>query len=502
MVQRYFGHSLLERIQGELIDAGTGARLGGQELRASVERCAIFLSNCAEKKTGPILLALDLSLESAVVYLGALLSGRTVVPMDAKEWQQKGNELIEFMEPALCWLPSRLKTAAANRLDHVMIIQGMPAIQSEKCDFSSDSLFKHSALISGSRLMAPTSGSTGSPSFVLITDTNLIANTQAIIESQGLSGKDKALLCLPLHYCFGASVLHSHLWAGGSVVLDNRMMFPEKILDAMETQNCTVFAGVPTSFFFLSSHSSVLKRQFSKLRLWLQAGGYLSASVVHAFRHAHPATAFAIMYGQTEATARITTFIVDGNYPKGCVGFPLPGIELQIRTEELQAGLCQEGEVWIKGSSVCAGYFLDPERNAEKFAGDWMKTGDVGYLLDDGRLCITGRSDGFIKVRGRRINAHEIEDLIWQAAHVRCCACAVPHQVSGEVVGLYVEYFQSNGETESPATTSIKLTEQIRRVLPQYCDLGPILFGELPLTSNGKINRKACSKLLMEKTDK
>jgi acyl-CoA synthetase (AMP-forming)/AMP-acid ligase II len=362
----------------------------------------------------------------------------------------------------------------------------------------------------------PTSGSTGRPSLVSVTDANLFANTADIVESQSLTAEDRALLCLPLSYCFGASVLHTHLWAGGSVVTDDRLMFPEKVLDTVESERCTTFAGVPTSFHFLKERSSVLQRKFSKLRLWLQAGGHLSSSVVHSFRNAHPDTDFLLMYGQTEATARIASFVVEGDYPRGCVGYPMSSIEIEIRGEGRILGFEEEGEICIRGKSVTAGYYGDAGRDEKKFKDGWLKTGDIGHLLQDGRLCITGRSEGFIKIRGRRVSTAEIEEIIWRELEIRCCACAIPDPSSGEVIGLLLEErnLVSTSKVDSPCSAGSGATPasndyegsvsgsetfpEVRKVLPQHWDVGPVVFGKLPLTLSGKVNRNACRRILTE----
>jgi acyl-coenzyme A synthetase/AMP-(fatty) acid ligase len=316
-------------------------------------------------------------------------------------------------------------------------------------------------------------------------------------------------------------VLHSHLWVGGSLVIDGRMMFPEKVLNSIEVERCTTFAGVPTSFLFLQSRSSIFERKFPHMRLWLQAGGYLSADVVHAFCEAHRNVSFAVMYGQTEATARIASFIVDGKYPYGCVGFPMASIEVQIRAENgALYGPGIEGEVWISGPSVSPGYFGCPKRKTGDNVNKWMNTGDIGYIHQDGRLCISGRSDGFIKIRGRRVGCIEIEELIWRSLAVRSFACAIPDPSSGEKIGLLLDTQNYVGSQTIDSAQEMLTSEQmrtgfdndvhtkyldwgerVRSVLPPHWDLGPVVCGELILTSSGKINRRACSKVLIQGRD-
>ncbi len=105
-------------------------------------------------------------------------------------------------------------------------------------------------------LMA-TSGSTGVPRFVMVSHGNLIANTEAIIRSQRLASDEKVMMILPVSYCFGASLLHTHLYQGGGVVFDGRFMFPDKVLHAINKYACTTFAGVPTVYNILLRRSNM-----------------------------------------------------------------------------------------------------------------------------------------------------------------------------------------------------------------------------------------------------
>ena len=505
-----FGSALLGRMKGEVVEGRSGQRISGRLLQDAVASCALGFRGAGNPINSPILLALDLSLESVLAYLGALASGRVFVPIDAKEWREKGQELLDILRPAACWFPSHMTRVQKPTSCRVLVgidrtPPDMPGESAAKLMGDAIDLEDRSSKI---RVLMPTSGSTGKPSLVSVTDANLFANTTDIVDSQSLTADDKALLCLPLNYCFGASVLHSHLWVGGSVVVDERTMFPEKVLNVIESERCTTFAGVPTSFLFLQSRSSVLQRQFSNLRLWLQAGGYLSESVVHSFRKAHPNASFIVMYGQTEATARIASFVVGGDYPHGCVGYPMSSLELEIRGENgAVIGPEKEGDIWIRGASVCAGYYGGSKREANKFIDGWLNTGDIGYKLKDGRLCITGRSDGFIKIRGRRVSSVEIEEIIWRAFALRSCACAIPDPASGEVIGLLLEQHDSlsvdsrcsslpaavdTGNVGVASMSEPEFARRVRSALPQHWDLGPVVSGELPLTSSGKINRNAC----------
>src|SRR5262249_53510877 len=133
-----------------------------------------------------------------------------------------------------------------------------------------------------------TSGSTGKPRGVMVSHGNIIANTNSIISYLGLTQRDRIMVVLPFHYCYGVSLLHTHLRVGGEVVVDNRFMYPETVLQRLIEAKCTGFAGVPSHFQILLRSSSLRKKQFPDLRYVQQAGGHLAPSFIHELRAALP----------------------------------------------------------------------------------------------------------------------------------------------------------------------------------------------------------------------
>lgn len=149
-----------------------------------------------------------------------------------------------------------------------------------------------------------TSGSSEAPRFVIVSHGNLVANTEAIIRSQHLEDDERAMLILPISYCYGASVLQTHLYQVGSVVFDHRFMFPDKVLHSINHYACTTFAGVPTVYNILLRRSNLRTIPMPQLRRFLQAGGPLASDQIQEMRAIVPNAKFYVMYGQTEATAR------------------------------------------------------------------------------------------------------------------------------------------------------------------------------------------------------
>ena len=183
-------------------------------------------------------------------------------------------------------------------------------------------------------LVLYTSGSTGTPHGVIQTFRNVDANTRSIVAYLGLTGEDRASVTLPFYYSYGRSVLQTHLFAGGSVFLDNRMAFPRIVLEALASEGCTGFAGVPLTFELIRRQVDVSSIHFPRLRYLTQAGGEMAPETIAWVRTAFQPAKLYVMYGQTEATARLSYLPPDRAEDKaGSIGIGIPGVELQVVDE-------------------------------------------------------------------------------------------------------------------------------------------------------------------------
>ena len=481
---RNFAAALLARAgEAMLIDAPTGAALGQLADRAA--RLAAAWRAQGVEPGAPVVLCLDLGPASAVAYLAALWAGLVVVPVDA-DTLQRFPDLPHRVGATAAWRapsPKEPPPALAALLRLVEDGAGHPPLPAAP------------RAADDPAVLAPTSGTTRAARLVVVTHDNLLTNTAAIARSQGLDVDDRAMLVLPLHYCFGASVLHSHLWAGGSVVFDRRWMFPDKVLRAIAEHGCTSFAGVPTTFTTLLRHSSGARIPMPTLRRLLQAGGALDVGAQEELRACLPAARLHVMYGQTEATARLTTLPPDlWSTHRGSVGPFLPGIDARVVDETGQDRPDGEpGEVWVRGASITRGYWGDPEATAERFVGEWLRTGDLGRLDADGCLWLLGRLGSFIKVRGIRVNPEEVEALLRQDPELtECGVCGVPHPDAGEALAIFVR-------SGLPAEA---LRDRVRRALPPRWTWAWVrAVPELPRTAAGKLARAELARLAREPAD-
>ena len=340
-----------------------------------------------------------------------------------------------------------------------------------------------------------TSGSTGTPRGVMVSHRNIIANTESIVEYLGLTAQDRIMDVLPFHYCFGASLLHTHLRAGGSIVVDSRFMYPEAILQRMAATECTGFAGVPSHFQILLRNSSLSRSAFPHLRYVQQAGGCLTPDFIRELRAALPHSQIFIMYGQTEATARLSALSPELLERKmGSIGKGIPGVRLQVLDETGKAvGPGETGEIVAAGANVTHGYWRAPAETGAAFRDGKLYTGDLATVDEEGFIYIIGRAKDMIKCGGERVSCRRIEEQLRSLAGVEDAAVTgIPDDVLGEAVEAFVV-------TRSPAcgdTCDWRRCRDFRGQIRQACrqqlpaQLVPrqiVLMPDLPRNSAGKV---------------
>lgn len=477
-----FSGQLVDRLgeNSALIEAGTGQTLRGAEIaELIVSFAAGFLSNGLRPRDR-VLISCGLNPSSALAYLGAVYAGCVPVLVDERTHAASGEALVTKANAKAAWTSKPVQWEWAQK-------NGFPLMEGNFRPRPADSLqASHSDKDDLAALM-PTSGSTGVPRLVMVSHGNLIANTEAIIRSQHLASDDKAMLIMPVSYCFGASILHTHLYQGGGVVFDSRFMFPDKVLQAINAYGCTTFAGVPTVYNILLRRSHIGSILLPGLRRFLQAGGALASESVLELRSLAPNADFYVMYGQTEATARISCLPADWLDDKlGSVGLPLDNLTIRIvdaQGQEVPHG--DTGEIQVSGPSVCGGYLDDADATASKFDHGWLKTGDLASVDEDGYLWIKGRTSDFIKIRGYRVSLADVEAKVGAIAGVcECAAAGVGHSEAGEALALFIVK-DSDEDRDTPA-----FVESVRRALPtQWICASIKVVAELPRTANGKIAR-------------
>jgi acyl-CoA synthetase (AMP-forming)/AMP-acid ligase II len=367
-------------------------------------------------------------------YLAILKSGNIVVPINPEMDQKNLDYIINHCEADTAFVSKAVKISSG----YISDVYNEDSIAADEIvNFSGSS---PAGFIGGDNTAGIifTSGSTGEPKGVELTHENLIANTSSIVSYLNLTRDDRMLVVLPFYYCYGLSLLHTHLRAGGSIVLNNSFIFIGGIFRDLKQYNCTGFAGVPSHYQILVRKSkSFVTSVFPDLRYVTQAGGKLPAVFIQEFTSAFPAIDFYVMYGQTEATARLS-FLPPSMLPEklGSIGKGIPGVTLLVVNEHGSACKPGEpGEIIAKGDNIMKGYFRDEQLTSETIRNGFLYTGDLAITDDEGYIYITSRKKDFIKVGGKRVSPKEIEEVILLMPEVvDCTVTGVSDDLLGEAM--------------------------------------------------------------------
>ncbi len=333
-----------------------------------------------------------------------------------------------------------------------------------------------------------TSGSTGTPKGVMLSHLNLMSNTTATIEYLKLTEIDRILVILPFYYIYGNSLLLTHIACGGCLVIDNRFLYPEIVLNTLEEQSCTGFSGVPSNFMILLGKSTLTSRPLQSLRYFTQAGGAMAPEITRQLMSAFPRKEIYIMYGQTEASPRVTYVPPSRLTEKlGSIGIPLSGITVTVANEqgrELATG--ETGELVVTGDCVMMGYWNQPDEERQVLRAERLHTGDLGYKDADGFIFIVGRQKEIIKSGGNRVSVKEVEECLLAHEKVfEACVFGVPDPLLGEAIKAVVV---------AKPDVSLDLRElqlHCRKSLADYKVPKLIEFAEaLPKYQSGKVNRQ------------
>jgi acyl-CoA synthetase (AMP-forming)/AMP-acid ligase II len=334
-----------------------------------------------------------------------------------------------------------------------------------------------------------TSGSTGHPRGATLSHRNICTNTASIVRYLELTADDRVLAVLPFYYVYGKSLLNTHAAAGGSVVIENRFLFPNTALDTLEHERCTGLSGVPSTFAILLNRSNLAERRLEHLRYLTQAGGPMSPEHTRRLLELLPRQRLFIMYGATEASARLSYLDpseLSGRI--GSIGKAIPNVELRVLKEDgSEAGPGEVGEIVARGSNIMSGYWNDPQETARVLGPEGYHTGDLARRDDEGFLYVVGRKKDMIKTGAHRVSAKEIEEAIVEHQDVHEAAViGEPDEMLGEIVSAYVVFLSpDDGQRED-------LLGFLKKRLPAYKVPGRIhQLGELPKNESGKIMKQA-----------
>ena len=306
-----------------------------------------------------------------------------------------------------------------------------------------------------------TSGTTGAPKGVMLSHLNMVSNTKSIVQYLQLTERDRVMVVLPFYYKYGKSLLTTHFHVGGSVVIDNRFVFPQVVLETMQQTEVTGFAGVPSTFLVLLNRCVESELRCKSLRYVTQAGGAMPPSIQKKVAQVIAPAKLFVMYGATEASPRLSYLDPDDFGSKcGSVGKAIPNVELFVVDEggnRLPAN--SVGEVVARGSNIMMGYWNDPAETAVALRDGLYHTGDIGRMDEQGYLYLVGRSDDMIKVSGFKVSPREIEDALFDIKGVcEAAVIGVDDSIVGEAIAAFIVPQENAGLTKDDVKEALKMT--------------------------------------------
>jgi acyl-CoA synthetase (AMP-forming)/AMP-acid ligase II len=348
------------------------------------------------------------SLGSAVGYLAFLYNKVVPILVDQSIDGTLSQQLINSYQPSYLYVP----TVTVDKFKY-------DAILFEFHDYSLLKINQRTvySLHPELALLLTTSGSTGSRKLVRLSYTNIQSNAQSIAQYLELDATHRPITCLPMNYTYGLSVINSHVLVGATVLLTSSSLLESEFWRVFKKYQATSIAGVPYTYQILK------KLQFGRMNLpslsmMTQAGGRLSLSLQEEFAAYAQKSGikFIIMYGQTEATARMSYLPYQQLREKiGSIGIPIPGGCFNLCSpegEEIDEPN-KIGELVYYGANVSMGYaesYLDLV-NGDLLQGR-LKTGDMAMKDEDNYYYLVGRLNRFLKIFGIRVNLDEVEQLL------------------------------------------------------------------------------------------
>lgn len=320
-----------------------------------------------------------------------------------------------------------------------------------------------------------TTGTTGAPKGVVLTHENITASARNINAYIGNDAEDVELLALPVSHSFGLGRLRCVLSKGGTIVLLGTFANVKRFFAAMEEYHVTGFGMVPASWAYLKMMSRNKIRNYAEQLKYIEIGSsFMSVEDKKILMEWLPNTRICMHYGLTEASR--SAFMEFHEYAENLssIGKAAPNVDIRII----------DGEICVKGEHVTKSYWNEsPERIAQDFHGDYFRTGDSGWMDEDGHIYIKGRIKEMINVGGEKVSPMEVEDVLNAIPQIKESACcAMPDMVMGEVVEAFI--------VEKEPITDAEIFEIIKPQLENYKWPKKIQrIAEIPKTSSGKIQR-------------
>ncbi|MBC8250223.1 MAG: acyl--CoA ligase [Candidatus Nitrosopelagicus sp.] len=442
-----------------------------QELQNEVKKKSLFFSKF--QKNSVISLLFENSPEFIISYLGILKSACVahIVPPNIST--------SNLREQIISTNPVSI-VSSHELFPKLSIIENPKIEQIEYSEIKSRYAEERTADVLDYAYLIYTSGTTSKAKGVPITHQNSVFTTNNIVKILNYNNSDIDVLPLPLSHSFGLGCLHTSICVGSTLILHKNMINTAEIFSSMNEYSATTFAAVPASLTKLTKYQlSEITDVFKNLRLIMTNSTSIPSNTIKEYKKILEHGIIATYYGLTEAS-RSTFMIFDNDEKFNSVGTPPDQVEIRINNETNS----ESGEIWIKGPNVIQKYWNNPEADSN-LENNWLRTGDLGKLDENGYLYLLGRLDDIINIGGEKLLPQDIESVVKVLSDVEeAVAIPMKHETFGNTVKLLIK------KTNYSKITKTEILSYCIKNLERYKIPTKIEFvDDFPKTSYGKIKR-------------
>ena len=335
-----------------------------------------------------------------------------------------------------------------------------------------------------------TGGTTGVPKGAMLTHANLTTNVEQISDwvTNIEPGRERIIAILPFFHVFAmTTILNFGVSQGAELLLVPKFEIDDT-LKLISKRKPSIMPGVPTLYNAMINHTGIEKHDLSSLKFCISGGAALPIEVRNQFE-ALASCALIEGYGLSETSPMATANPIEGTKREGSIGIPVPATSISIRSIDdanVEMPLTQSGEICIKGPQVMPGYWQKKEATKEVFVDGFFRTGDVGYMAEDGFIYIVDRLKDMIIASGFKIYPRQVEEAIYRFPAVEeVTVIGIPDEYRGEAPKAFIKLREGHSATAEEILAFLK-TEISKLELPTEIEFRD----ELPKTMIGKLSRK------------
>jgi long-chain acyl-CoA synthetase len=341
-------------------------------------------------------------------------------------------------------------------------------------------------------LLIYTSGTTGFPKGVMLTHANICANVISSVQALEISRKDRFLLILPMFHSFTLTVcILIPIYTGSKIIIIKSVKPFQNVLRSILLNRITIIVGIPSLFDILKNiHLPPILQMFLRVKVCISGAAPLSQKTLQIFKEKFKKIPLLEGYGLTEASPVVSINPLRGIQKPCSIGLPIPGVEVKVvRDDESEAENEEIGELIVKGPNIMAGYFNRPKETKETIKGEWLFTGDMAKIDNEGYIYIVGRKKDMILSHGMNVYPSEIENVL--QVHPKIKEVAVvgkQYKSKGELPVAFVVLHKDCSAEEGEIINFCKgklANYKIPRVI-EFRD-------QLPKTPTGKILKRELS---------